>query len=77
MSCAFITASNVHDKHKVLKTKPLLFWVKDYRRDYLKHDVTAGVTVAVLLIPQAMAYALLAGLPPITGLYASLAGLVV
>ncbi len=77
MLCAYITASNVHDEHNVLKAKPLLFWVKDYRRDYLKHDVTAGVTVAVLLIPQAMAYALLADLPPITGLYAALAGLVI
>ncbi|MCZ6831297.1 MAG: sulfate permease [Gammaproteobacteria bacterium] len=41
----------------------------------LRADSIAGLTVAVLLIPQAMAYALLAGLPPITGLYAALAAL--
>ncbi len=61
----------------MLKNKPLLFWVASYRRDYIKNDVAAGITVAVLLIPQAMAYALLAGLPPITGLYAALASLVI
>ena len=37
----------------------------------LSRDVPAGVIVAVILAPQAMAYALLAGLPPITGLYAA------
>lgn len=61
----------------MLKNKPLLFWAASYRREYLKHDVVAGITVAVLLIPQAMAYALLAGLPPISGLYAALASLVI
>ncbi len=61
----------------MLKPKPPLFWIRDYQRDYVKPDLTAGITVAVLLIPQAMAYALLAGLPPITGLYAALASLVV
>ena len=42
----------------------------------LKGDVVAGLTTAVMLIPQAMAYALLAGLPPIVGLYASVVPLV-
>jgi len=37
----------------------------------LRDDATAGLTVAVMLIPQGMAYAMLAGLPPVTGLYAS------
>ena len=40
-------------------------------------DVVAGLTVALLLIPQAMAYAALAGVPPITGLYAAVVSLVV
>jgi SulP family sulfate permease len=44
----------------------------DYKSEYLKDDFIAGVTVAVLLIPQGMAYALIAGLPPIYGLYAAL-----
>ncbi|MCG8481246.1 MAG: solute carrier family 26 protein [Spirochaetales bacterium] len=48
-----------------------------YRRENLWGDITAGLTVAVMLIPQGMAYALLAGLPPIVGLYASLAPILV
>ena len=39
-----------------------------YNRDDLRGDATAGLTTAVMLVPQAMAYAMLAGLPPIVGL---------
>ncbi len=57
----------------VLRRWPALAWLPDYdtKRD-LSSDLVAGVTVAVMLIPQGMAYAMLAGLPPIMGLYASL-----
>lgn len=48
-----------------------------YERKHLPGDALAGVIVATLLIPQAMAYALLAGLPPEVGLYASLLPLAV
>jgi MFS superfamily sulfate permease-like transporter len=47
-------------------------WLAHYQRKHLPGDALAGVIVATLLIPQAMAYALLAGLPPQVGLYASL-----
>ena len=47
-------------------------WITDYKSVDLKSDLLAGITVAVLLIPQGMAYALIAGLPPIYGLYAAL-----
>jgi SulP family sulfate permease len=50
-------------------------WWRSYERAALPHDLSAGLTVGVLLIPQSMAYASLAGLPPITGLYAALASL--
>src|SRR3954453_8050418 len=40
-----------------------------YRREWLAKDVVAGVVLSTLLVPQGMAYAELAGLPPITGLY--------
>jgi sulfate permease, SulP family len=50
---------------------PLLVLLRGYPRQLLRGDVTAGLTTAVMLIPQAMAYASLAGMPPITGLYAS------
>ncbi|MCP9236677.1 SulP family inorganic anion transporter [Lewinella sp. JB7] len=46
-------------------------WVVEYRRDWLGGDVSAGLTVGVMLIPQGMAYAMLAGLPPVHGLYAA------
>ena len=49
---------------------PFLAWLKTYEAAFLKGDAIAGLTVAVVLIPQAMAYAMLAGLPPVYGLYA-------
>ncbi len=52
---------------------PFLRWSRGYTRRDLRGDLLAGATTASLLIPQAMAYALLAGLPPIVGLYAALA----
>lgn len=51
--------------------KPLS-WVRGYSKNKLKGDFFAGLTVGVLLIPQSMAYALIAGLPVIYGLYASI-----
>ena len=56
---------------------PALDWLAHYERKQVPGDVIAGVIVATLLIPQGMAYALLAGLPPQFGLYASLLPLVV
>ena len=47
-------------------------WLQPYSREHLGADVTAGLIVAILVIPQSMAYALLAGLPPQFGLYASI-----
>lgn len=47
-------------------------WLKHYRKEQLAGDIGAGVIVALMLVPQGMAYALVAGLPPVTGLYASL-----
>lgn len=51
---------------------PILDWLPQYNKANLSSDVFAGITVGVLLIPQGMAYAMIAGLPPIYGLYASL-----
>ncbi|HEY9809700.1 MAG TPA: solute carrier family 26 protein [Halomicronema sp.] len=51
---------------------PILNWGLNYRREDLAGDFTAGIIVASLLIPQGMAYAMLAGLPPEVGLYASI-----
>ncbi|MBL7212817.1 MAG: SulP family inorganic anion transporter [Desulfobacteraceae bacterium] len=50
---------------------PFLDWFKDYRPGVLMLDALAGLSVALVLIPQSLAYAQLAGLPPYYGLYAS------
>lgn len=59
------------------KYLPFLGWMSGYDKGNLKGDVNAGLTTAVMLIPQAMAYAMLAGLPPIIGLYASVVPLAI
>lgn len=55
--------------HKIL---PIFQWLPNYKKSYLTGDVIAGLTVGIMLIPQGMAYAMIAGLPPVFGLYASL-----
>ncbi|WP_455374425.1 SulP family inorganic anion transporter [Limibacillus halophilus] len=55
---------------------PALGWLRRYDRDQLQSDALAAVIVTIMLIPQSLAYALLAGLPPEVGLYASLLPLV-
>ena len=52
-------------------------WLQDYGRATWGADALAATVVALLLIPQALAYALLAGMPPVTGLYASILPLLV
>lgn len=51
---------------------PLPRWARGYRREQFAGDLTAGIITAIMLVPQGMAYALLAGLPPQLGLYASI-----
>ena len=51
---------------------PFLKWFKGYSPQHFRHDIIGGLTVALVLIPQSMAYAQLAGLPPYYGLYAAL-----
>ncbi len=51
---------------------PFLAWLRTYRGRYLRADLAAGLTVAVVAVPQSIAYALIAGLPVQYGLYASI-----
>jgi len=51
---------------------PILDWLPNYKKEWLKGDLGAGLTVGVMLIPQGIAYALIAGLPPIYGLYTAM-----
>jgi len=51
---------------------PVLEWVRDYQKSWIKPDVIAGVTAAAVVLPKAMAYATVAGLPVQVGLYTAL-----
>ncbi|MBK7524862.1 MAG: hypothetical protein IPI53_12095 [Saprospiraceae bacterium] len=59
------------------KFLPVLSWLPEYKKENLSKDFFAGITIGIMLIPQGMAYALLAGLPPIYGLYAGMVTLTV
>ena len=51
---------------------PFTSWIRDYNQSLLYGDVVAGITLGIMLVPQGMAYAMIAGMPPIFGLYAAL-----
>lgn len=55
---------------------PILTWGRSYNRSALSNDLVAALIVTIMLIPQSLAYALLAGLPPEAGLYASIAPII-
>ena len=56
---------------------PIFDWISEYNKRVFRSDLTAGLTVCIMLIPQGMAYALLAGMPPIYGLYGGLVPLLI
>jgi SulP family sulfate permease len=56
----------------IKKIIPILDWLPNYNFSLFKGDLIAGITVGIVLIPQGIAYALIAGLPPIYGLYCAL-----
>ena len=58
-------------------TAPGIGVLRQYRRDWLRSDVYAGISVVAYLVPQVMAYTALVGVPPVTGLWTALAALVV
>ena len=67
----------MHARRALSRWVPGIALLRGYSRDGLRHDLPAGVVLTALLVPQGMAYAQLAGLPPVTGLYATLVPLVV
>jgi sulfate permease, SulP family len=54
---------------------PLIGWIATYERTWLRDDLVSGVVVGAIMIPVAMAYAQMAGVPPQAGLYAAIAGM--
>ena len=61
--------------HRSITLFPILQWLPTYQRGWLRFDLIAGLTILALLIPEGMAYAELAGLPPQTAFYAAPIGL--
>ena len=59
------------------KYVPLIGWITDYQRAWLRDDVVSGVVVGALMVPVAMAYAQMAGVPPQAGLYSAIVGMAV
>ena len=57
---------------KLVRSLPGAQMLASYRTSWLRHDVVAGLVLTTLLVPQGMAYAELAGLPAITGLYTTI-----
>ncbi len=62
---------------KMKELFPILEWLPNYNKEHLIGDFSAGLIVAIMLIPQGIAYAMLAGLPPVMGLYASTVPLII
>ena len=61
----------------IRKYIPILGWLPKYKSGWLRLDLVAGLTAAAVVIPQAMAYATVAGLPVEVGLYTALTPMVV
>ena len=53
--------------------RPMTAWITSYRAEYVRGDLLAGVAVTALMVPHGMAYAELAGVPAVTGLYTTVA----
>ena len=51
---------------------PFLQWLPNYKKAWLKKDIFSGLTIGTILIPQGIAYATIAGLPPVYGLYTAM-----
>lgn len=68
---------NNSDKTLLDRYIPITDWLRDYELSHFNKDLRAGLTVGILIIPQSMAYAMLAGLPPVYGLYASIVPLII
>ena len=66
----------MRERFSILGSWPPLAWGSTYSRATLSSDLTAALIVTIMLIPQSLAYAMLAGLPPQAGLYASILPLV-
>ncbi len=63
------TPSTNRSLHWLLRYMPILHWLPKYQLSWLRADIIAGLTVWAVMVPEAMAYAGIAGVPPLVGLY--------
>lgn len=68
---ATIQEEKLNGRSSIQAFLPILSWLRSYQRSWLRPDVLAALTIWALLVPEAMAYAGIAGMPPETGLYAA------
>src|SRR5512135_2093837 len=64
----------LHDR-RLKRYIPFIGWVRTYQRPWLRDDLVSGVVVGAVMIPVAMAYAQMAGVPPQAGLYSAIVGM--
>jgi len=62
---------------KISNIFPAIQWLKYYQYNSFKADLIAALIVLAMLVPQGMAYAMLAGLPPVMGIYASILPMII
>lgn len=72
--CCRSTWANIFRRKTLEKRFPILVWLPQYKKDYIFGDIVAGISVALTVIPQALAYAGIAGLDLQYGLYACFLG---
>ena len=65
------TVQLTDEPHILKRYLPILKWLPQYQRSWLRYDIVAGLAVWAVLVPTSMAYAGIAGMPPETGLYAA------
>jgi high affinity sulfate transporter 1 len=71
------TETRAATQHSLNRVVPGVGMLRTYKPAWLRFDLVAGIVLAAILVPQGLAYAELAGLPPVTGLYTTIACLVV
>ena len=64
-----------HSLKPVVRYVPIIGWASTYQRAWLRDDLVSGVVVGAVMVPVAMAYAQMAGVPPQAGLYSAIVGM--
>src|SRR5499425_253284 len=77
MAKAFARRNHLSTNHQVYGYFPITDWLFSYNKEWLRPDLIAGLTTAAVVIPKAMAYATVAGLPVQIGLYTAFAPMVI